>query len=38
MGTWVKGLVLSLLWCEFCPWPGHFHMPWARPKQEKRVN
>ena len=25
----------SLLWYEFNPWPGKFHMPQAQPKKEK---
>ena len=28
----VKGLVLSLLWLGFDPWPQNFCMLWARPK------
>ena len=27
----VKGLVLSLLWFRFHPWPRNFHVLWAQP-------
>ena len=36
----VKNLALSSLqlgslpWCGFDPWPGNFHMPWARPPKK----
>ena len=40
MAHWVKDPVaLSLqrlrwlLWLEFDPWPGNFHMPWAWPNK-----
>ena len=33
---WVKDLALSLLWCEFDPWLGKFHMPWVRQKKKKK--
>ena len=36
MFQWVKDLALSLLWCEFDPWLGKFHMPWVRQKKKKR--
>ena len=26
---------VSLLWCEFDPWPRNFHMPWGQPKRKK---
>ena len=32
VAQWVKGLVSSLLWHGFDPWPGNFCMPWAQPK------
>ena len=38
MAQWVKDLVLSLqqlvllLWHRFDPWPGNFHMLWAKSK------
>ena len=25
-----------LLWHGFDPWPGNFHMPWARPGKKKK--
>ena len=31
MTLWVKDLAMSLLWREFDPWPGNFHMLWAQP-------
>ena len=31
---WVKGLVLSHLWCKSDPWPRKPHM--SQPKKEKR--
>ena len=40
MARWVKDLALSLrqlgslLWGEFDPWPGNFHMLWLRPKRK----
>ena len=30
----VEDPVLTLLWCEFDPWPN-FKMPWARKKEKK---
>ena len=42
MAEGIKDLVLSLqqprslLWCEFHPWPGNFHMPHAQPKKKKK--
>ena len=41
MAQWVRDLVLSLLWlrlllwCEFDPWPGNFHMLQIGPKIKK---
>ena len=41
-GLVVEGPALSLLWlgpvlwCEFEPWPGKFHMPWGQPKKRKK--
>ena len=32
----IKDLVLLLLWRGFDPWPGNFHMSWARPKQQQQ--
>ena len=38
----VKDLVLTLqwlgllLWCEMGPWPGNFHMPRVRPKNQTK--
>ena len=31
----VKALALSLLWYEFDPWPGNFHMLQVWPKKLK---
>ena len=34
---WFRGLLQwlgSLLWCEFDPWSGNFHMLWMRPKNK----
>ena len=28
VALWVKDLALSMLWCEFNPWPRNFHMLW----------
>ena len=41
MAQWVKDLPLSLqwlklLWHEFDPWPGNFHMLWEQEKKEGR--
>lgn len=35
-GLTVKDLSLSLLWLELDPWPGHFLLPQAWAKKEKR--
>ena len=32
-GLVVNGLVLSLLWLKFNPWPGNFHMLWPGGKK-----
>ena len=32
----VKELALSLLWCQFDPWPRNFHMLWAWPKKKRK--
>ena len=31
-----KDPALSLLWCQFDPWPGNFHMLWAPSKKKKK--
>ena len=36
-GLGVKELALSLLWLEFNPWPGNFHMPQVA-KTNKQTN
>ena len=46
MAQWVKDPALPLqqlgwlLWCEFDPWPGNFHMPrvWQKKKKKKELN
>ena len=35
VAQWVKDPVLFLLWPEFDPWSGNFHMPGVQPKQTK---
>ena len=37
VAQWVKDPMLSLLWCEFDPWPGNFHMPLAQPKTPNQI-
>ena len=43
MAQWVKDPEPSLLWLRpplwhrFDPWPGNFHMPWARPKEYDKI-
>ena len=34
----VKDHALSLLWLEFDPWPGDFHMPQEQPKNKTKQN
>ena len=34
MVCWVKDLVVLHLWHRFDPWPGNFHVLWARPKMK----
>ena len=42
MAQQVKDLALSLpwlrslLWCEFIPWPGNFHMLLVWPKRKRK--
>ena len=44
MAQWFNDLALSLqqlgslLWGEFDPWPGNFHMPRAQSKKKKNVH
>ena len=26
----------TMLWCQFDPWPGNFHMPWAWARKKKK--
>ena len=33
----VRGLVLSLLWCRFYPWPGNLHVAGAAKKKKKKL-
>lgn len=35
MAQWVKDQMLTLLWQEFDPWSGDFHMLWLQPKPTK---
>ena len=37
-GLAVRELALSLLWCEFDPWPEKFCMPQVDQKKKKREN
>ena len=38
-GLAIKDLVLSLLWLEFIPGPGNFHIPQAQPSfPQKTLN
>ena len=34
-GSAGEGLVSSLLWLGFDPWPGNFGMPWSWPKNRQ---